>query len=214
MLSASNPMSFQHYMLGLFAVANNFPALGLFLSICQDRSRKDQLKLSRIATLTAFLTMAIALVSGQMILEFFEISIEAFKIAGGILLCVSGMAMLNSKPTQVEQHSENDFSKVISVAIIPIGIPLTTGGGTISTVILFSGKLTDWPVTIRLSCAILVMTVLIYLIFRYSTNLLHFLGNVGMNALIRIMGLFTLAIGVQFILDGVSKFFPGLMGTM
>lgn len=212
MLSASNPMSFQHYMLGLFAVANNFPALGLFLSICQNRPKKEQLKLSRIATLTAFLTMAIALVSGQMILEFFEISIEAFKIAGGILLCVSGMAMLNSKPTQVEQHSENDLSKVISVAIIPIGIPLTTGGGTISTVILFSGKLTEWTITFRLSCAILVMTVLIYLIFRYSTNLLHFLGNVGMSALIRIMGLFTLAIGVQFILDGMSKYFPGLMG--
>ena len=205
-------MSFQHYMLGLFAVANNFPALGLFLSICQNRPKKEQLELSRIATLTAFLTMAIALVSGQMILEFFEISIEAFKIAGGILLCVSGMAMLNSKPTQVEQHSENDLSKVISVAIIPIGIPLTTGGGTISTVILFSGKLTEWTITFRLSCAILVMTVLIYLIFRYSTNLLHFLGNVGMSALIRIMGLFTLAIGVQFILDGMSKYFPGLMG--
>lgn len=212
MLSASNPMSFQHYMLGLFAVANNFPALGLFLSICQDRPKKEQLKLTRIATLTAFLTMAIALVSGQMILEFFEISIEAFKIAGGILLCVSGMAMLNSKPTQVEQHNENDLSKVISVAIIPIGIPLTTGGGTISTVILFSGKLTEWAITFRLSCAILVMTVLIYLIFRYSTNLLNFLGNVGMNALVRIMGLFTLAIGVQFILDGMSKYFPGLMG--
>ncbi len=214
MLNADNPMSFQHYMLGLFAVANNFPALGLFLSICKDRSKKEQLKLSRIATLTAFLTMAIALVSGQMILGFFEISIEAFKIAGGILLCVSGMSMLNSKPVQIEQHGENDLSKVISVAIIPIGIPLTTGGGTISTVILFSGKLTDWPVTIRLSCAIFVMTLLIYLIFRYSTNLLHLLGNLGMSALIRIMGLFTLAIGVQFILDGVSKFFPGLMGTM
>ncbi|HEY9160617.1 MAG TPA: MarC family protein [Desulfomonilia bacterium] len=55
---------------------------------------------------------------------------------------------------------------------------------------------------------------MIYHIFKYSTNLLHFLGNLGMSALIRIMGLFTLAIGVQFILDGVSKFFPGLMGTM
>lgn len=201
--------SFQHYMLGLFAVANNLSALGLFLGICEGRPRAEQLKLCNIATLTAFATMTITLLSGQMVLEFFEISLNAFRIAGGLLLCSSGMAMLNAKPTKPEDQSEHDLSKVISVAVIPIGIPLTTGGGTISTIILFSSKLTDWPVTSRLFAAIVVMTVLIYLIFRYSTELLHVLGHLGMSALIRIMGLITLAIGVQFIISALASYFPG-----
>lgn len=209
-MSASDPSSFQHYLLGLFAVANNLSALGLFLGICQGRPRAEQLKLCNIATLTAFLTMTVTLVTGQLILEFFEISLTAFRIAGGVLLCTSGMAMLNAKPQRVEDQGTNDLSRVISVAIIPIGIPLTTGGGTISTIILFSGRLTDWPVTFRLFAAIVVMTGLIYLIFRYSTELLHILGHLGMSAMVRIMGLITLALGVQFILSGLAKFFPGL----
>jgi len=206
-----NEHSFQHFLLGLFAVANNFSAIGLFLSICDGLSSKEQRRLAIISTLTAFLTMTITLLTGHLILDFFEISIDAFRIAGGVLLGVSGMQMLNSKMLDQGSHQKNDLSKVISVAIVPIGIPLTTGAGTISTVILFSGKLTDWPVTITLFSAIVVMTLMIYLVFRFSTQLLALLGNLGMLVLIKIMGLFTLAIGVQFILSGLSSVFPGLI---
>jgi len=203
--------SFQHYLLGLFAVANNFSAIGLFLSICEGLSRKEQLRLALISTITAFLTMTITLLTGHLILAFFEISVDAFRIAGGVLLGVSGMQMLNSKMLDQETHQKNDLSKVIPVAIVPIGIPLTTGAGTISTVILFSGKFTNWAINVPLFSAIVAMTIVIYLVFRFSTQLLNLLGKLGMLVLIKIMGLFTLAIGVQFILSGLSSVFPGLL---
>jgi len=205
-----NEMPFQHYLLGLFAVANNFSAIGMFLAICQGLDKKQQLKLCYIATATAFLTMTITLLTGQMVLEFFGISISAFRIAGGILLAVSGLSMLNKEPSSDIKKDENSLSKMISVAIVPIGIPLTTGGGTISTIILYSGKLNNWGLFFKLFGVICIMTLIIYLIFRYSTWLLKVLGHVGLNVLIKIMGLFTLAIGVQFITSGLAGIFPVL----
>ena len=203
-------LSFQHYFLSLLAVANNVSAIGMFVAICQGRSKEEQLKLCHVATLTAVFTMLTAMFAGKLILEFFEISIDAFRIAGGLLLCSSGMKMLQSDPADTQVKIVPVLSKVIPVAIVPIGIPLTTGGGTISTVIMFSGSLLNWPLTFRLLAAIFLMGVVIFLIFRYSAELSHYLGAVGLDVVIKIMGLITLAIGVQFVITGITDLFPVL----
>ena len=204
--------TFQHFLIGIFAVANNFPALGMFLKICRGLSHKDQERLARNATLTALIVMLVALVIGRAMLQFFGISIEAFRIAGGLLLGVSGMGMLNAKSTAEDQtFHQNSYSKVISLAIIPVAIPLTTGAGTFSTIIIFADEVGhNWLQLSMLVLAILVNTGIIYIIFHYSTKLLDVMGHLGMNVLIKIVGLFTLALGVQFILLGVSAAFPAL----
>ncbi len=206
-------LTFQHLLLGIFAVANNFPALGVFLTLCQGLSKVKQEQLTRIATLSALITMILAVFTGQFILEFFGISIYAFRITGGIVLAMSGVSMLNAKAFSTEKlPQKHDLRQMIPVAIVPIAIPLTTGAGTISTITIFSESLhsSHTPIWGLLS-AILIMTVIIYISFRYSTTLLKFLGDTGMNVLIKITGLFTLAIGVQFIIDGIASTFPALI---
>jgi multiple antibiotic resistance protein len=204
-------MSFQHYMLGLFAVANNISAIPLFLSLCEGLSEKEQKKLGLTATLTAFLTMAVAMFTGSAILNFFEISINAFRIAGGLLLMITGLSMMKSDAQDSTQVNSKGFSEKISAAVIPIGIPLTTGAGTISTVILFAEKLESYSIIMKLSGAIACMTVIIYLLFRYSTSVVKYLGHTGLNVVTKIFGLITLALGIQFILTGLTNTFPGLM---
>jgi multiple antibiotic resistance protein len=207
-------LTFQHLLLGIFAVANNFPALGLFLIICKGLSPMKHERLTRIATLSALITMLLSLFTGELVLAFFGISIDAFRITGGILLAMSGVSMLNSQAISTEENTpqKQDFLQKIPVAIVPIGIPLTTGAGTISTITIFSEELKRNHMPIwGLLGAILVMTVIIYITFRYSTGLLKVLGNTGMNVLIKITGLFTLAIGVQFITEGISRLFPALV---
>lgn len=205
-------LSFPHFFIGIFAVANNFPALGPFLQICQGLSREDQLRLCKTATLTSFIVMIVALVIGNGLLSFFGITIGAFRIAGGLLLGVSGMNMLNSKSQDEElaDHS-NSYPKVISLAVIPVAIPLTTGAGTISTIVIFMDEIAgQWSEILMLFLAIVATTAIIYIIFKYSTNLLDVLGKLGMNVLIKVVGLFTLALGVQFIILGISVTFPNL----
>jgi len=79
-------MSFQHYLLGLFAVANNVAAIPLYISIIQGRTDKEQHKICFTATLASFITMITSLFAGLAVLNFFQISIPAFRIAGGLVL--------------------------------------------------------------------------------------------------------------------------------
>ena len=187
-----NELSFQHYLLGLFAVANNIPAIPLFLELCEGLSPKEKHKLAIIATITSFITMITAMIAGMSILGFFDISISAFRIAGGLLLLNTGLSMMNSTQQVVVQGGEHTFSKIISTAVIPISIPLTTGAGTMSTVILFTQEIHHFdPLMLKLLGAIVCMTLIIYFSFRYSIDIIKILGHTGMDVLSKIFGLVT-----------------------
>ena len=217
MFKGSEILSFPYFLIGIFAVANNLKALASFLNICKGLSPEEQIRLSRNATLASFIAMLVALFTGEAILSFFGISIAAFRIAGGIVLSLSGIAMLNSvpEPDDGSRPQPSSYSKVISLAIIPVAIPLTTGAGTFSTIILFADQVGhNWIKYIYLILAILVNTLFIYIVFRYSNKLLDILGHIGMNVLIRVVGLFTLAIGIQFIIFGLGSSFPVLKLTL
>ncbi|MGA3115819.1 MAG: MarC family protein [Syntrophobacteraceae bacterium] len=205
--------SFQHYLLGLMAVANNIPAIPFFLGLCEELSPKEQHKLCIIATITSLITMITAMITGMSILGFFDISIYAFRIAGGLLLLNTGLNMMNSsQQVVVQEGGKYSFSKMISLAVIPISIPLTTGAGTMSTVILFTQQIHHSDtLMIKLISAILCMTLIIYLSFRYSPQLIKILGHTGMDVLAKIFGLITLALGIQFMITGIQGAFPKLM---
>ncbi|MGA2403384.1 MAG: MarC family protein [Syntrophobacteraceae bacterium] len=207
-----NELSFQHYFLGLIAVANNIPAIPFFLELCEGLSLKEQHKLSFIATITSFITMITAMIAGMSILGFFDISIHAFRIAGGLLLLNTGLNMMNSTQQVTVQASKYSFSRMISLAVIPISIPLTTGAGTMSTVILFTQQIHYFdPLMLKLLSAIVCMTIIIYFSFRYSTHIIDILGHTGMDVLAKIFGLITLALGIQFMITGVQGAFPKFM---
>ncbi|MCX6277981.1 MAG: NAAT family transporter [Bacteroidetes bacterium] len=204
-------LSFQHYLLGLFAVANNIPAIPLYLLLIDGLTRKEQNKLCLIATIASFITMVVSMVTGMGILAFFDISVNAFRIAGGLLLLGTGFKMMDSVEKSIESAGERTLAKKISTAIVPIAIPLTTGAGTMSTIILFSQDIHSFPyLELKLFLAIVAMTMIIYFTFRYSPKIVQLLGPTGMDVLTKIFGLITLALGVQFILTGISGAFPGI----
>lgn len=205
-------LTFRHLLLGIFAVANNFPAIGPFLALCSGLSKDEENRLAFIATVSSLITMLLAMIAGQSVLAFFGISIDAFRATGGVVLCLSGGKMLASNVAdEITNAVITSFEQKIPAAIVPIAIPLTTGAGTIATITIFSGELKSVGMSFWiLLAAILVMSAIIYLVFKYSTKLSHFLGKTGMNVLTKITGLFTMAIGIQFIFDALISVFPGL----
>lgn len=203
-----NDVTFQHYLIGLLAVANNIPAIAPYLILTRNLEAQQKRRLSLIITITAFIVMGLSFFFGTLILSFFGISVSAFQIAGGLLLGGAGMNMLNSKGSndikdkQVEKGDVN-YSNSVSTSIVPIAIPLTTGAGTMSTITVFSEAASASGSQIQLALAILIMTTIIYVSFRFVERMNKFLGAVGMSVMTKIMGLFTLAIGVQFVVEGV-----------
>jgi multiple antibiotic resistance protein len=203
------PSTFQHYLLGLFAVANNFPAIGPFLTLSQGLPSSQVRRVIRITTLSSLLIMLAAYFLGTAVLQFFGISVSAFQIAGGLLLGFSGLSMLNATDPG-DSHEKNfdvshmDVGQMTSSAIVPISLPLTAGAGTMSTITVYAEGAHTLNHRIELVGAILTMAILIGLMFTFATRLTQLLGHVGMTVLIKVMGLFTLAIGVQFIATGAS----------
>jgi len=214
--------SFQHYLVGLMAVANNFSALPMFLSLVAGLTAAQALKMTTASTISTFVTMIISMFFGTAVLSFFGISMSAFQIAGGVLLGSTGMSMITSKsnsdvagksvdlPAGSTEPQGKDMTSIISQAIVPISMPLTAGAGTISTVTLFSGTAEKTGTMLELFLAICVMTLIVFLIFHYAIYLIKILGQIGMNVMVKVMGLFTLAIGVQFIVEGVTHIYSAL----
>jgi multiple antibiotic resistance protein len=203
------PTTFQHYLLGLFAVANNVPAMGPFLTISQGVPKREVRRVIRVATFSSLLIMLGAYFLGTAVLQFFGIGVSAFQIAGGLLLGASGLSMLNARDPGDSHEKRCDLNQIdvgqmTSTAIVPISLPLTTGAGTMSTITVYANSTNSLDHRIELLAAILVMAIIIGLMFTFAARLTQLLGHVGMTVLIKVMGLFTLAIGIQFIVTGTS----------
>ena len=203
-------MTFQHYLLGLFAVANNIPALPLHMNLCQGIDVPGQHRLCAVATGSSLVTMVVSLVIGAAVLEFFGISIAAFRIAGGLLLVTSGLGMLTSKCDDPGGLIPATLSEMIPLAVVPIAIPLTTGAGTMSTIILFAESAGSLNGLLKIGAAIGGVSAANYLTFFYSPVIVRVLGHTGMDIFTKIFGLITLALGIQFIITGVLAAFPAL----
>ena len=209
------PSTFQHDLLGLFAVANNVPALGPFLSLSEQVSRSQARHVMRVATVTSLLIMLGAYLFGTTILQFFGIGISAFQIAGGLLLGSAGLGMLHANDAlgssdKAIDTSQLDSAQLTSTAIVPIALPLTTGAGTMSTITVYAEAAHTLNHRLELLAAIGAMTVIIALMFSFAAQLTRWLGPVGMTVLIKVMGVFTLAIGIQFIVTGASSILQSL----
>jgi len=203
-------MTFQHYLLGLFAVANNIPALPPYMNMCREIEKNGQHRLCFVATSTSLTIMTVSMLIGAAVLDFFGISIAAFRIAGGLLLVSSGLGMLKSRCEEPGSISALRLSDVIPLAVVPIAIPLTTGAGTISTIILFAESAHTISGLAKIGAAILGVSAVNYLTFYYSPVIIRVLGHTGMDIFTKIFGLITLALGIQFILTGVTGAFPVL----
>jgi len=203
-------VTFQHYLLGIFAVGNNISALPMHMNLCKGLSKNAQHRLCLTATTASLATMAVSFLMGAAVLEFFGISIAAFRIAGGLYLATSGLGMLRSK-SDGDSPQTFSLSEVIPIAVVPIAIPLTSGPGVISAIILFAQEAHGLPGLLKIGAAIGTVSAINYLSFYFSPVIIRVLGHTGMDIFTKVFGLITLALGVQFILTGLSTSFPVLL---
>jgi len=203
-------VTFQHYLLGIFAVGNNISALPMHMNLCKGLSKSAQHRLCLTATTASLATMAVSFFMGAAVLEFFGISIAAFRIAGGLFLATSGLGMLKSK-SDGDSPQTFSLSEVIPIAVVPIAIPLTSGPGVISAIILFAQEAHGLPGLLKIGAAIGTVSAINYLSFYFSPVIIRVLGHTGMDIFTKVFGLITLALGVQFILTGLSTSFPVLL---
>ncbi len=136
----------------------------------------------------------------------FSITLPAFKIAGGLLLFIVAMDMLQARRSQTQESAEEReaASAKEEVGISPIGIPMLAGPGAISTVMVLMGQSTHWWQAVPVFAAISVTAAASYYILAGANRVRSLLGEIGIRVLGRLMGLVLVAIAVQFVLNGLA----------
>lgn len=199
--------------IGLLAIVNPFGAIPLFISMTANESELQRKKTVDLTSIGVTVILLTVLFFGQPILNFFGISIDSFRIAGGILLLLMAIAMLNAKTSNVKQTEVEAYESMDkeSVAIVPLAMPMLAGPGGISSVIIASHKGDGFGHYFGITIGILLLSALVWLILRAATWIARHLGETGINIFSRIMGLILAAIAIEFIANGIKGLFPGLL---
>lgn len=190
----------------IFVLVDPFAAIPAFLVMTSDSVGARRRRMALRAAWTCFTVLAVFSIAGSFIFKLFGITLPAFKIAGGIILGLIGLDMVQAKrsPTKETPGDTEESLEKEDVGIIPLGIPMLAGPGSISTVMVLVSQSVDWKHGAVIFSAIAVTSAISFVILAAADRVRSFLGDTGIRILTRMMGLLLTAIAVQFILNGLK----------
>ncbi len=210
-----NMLGYSEYLkifISLLAIVNPFGAIPLFISMTASENNRERRKTSNLVTLSVTIILLVALFFGELLLRFFGITIDSFRVGGGILILLMAIAMLHAKTSPVRQTEEEADESIEkeSVAIVPLAMPLLAGPGAISTVILSAHKSAGIAHYMMIALGICLLSLVIWGVLRLSPWIAGRISATGINIFTRIMGLILAAIAIEVIANGMKGLFPVL----
>lgn len=191
--------------IALFPIVNPFGAVPFFLSISANLTPDRRSRILRKTTVYVFFILVVFLFAGNLVLRFFNISLPAIRIAGGLLLYRIGQNMLMARPKfETTKEEEDESLHKQDVSFTPLAMPMLSGPGSIAVALGLSDQIRNLSDYAAMTVAVLLVAGATFLILRASTFLLRILGYNGMNVMTRMMGFITLCISVQFIVNGTT----------
>ncbi len=205
---------YSRFVVALFAILTPFAAIPLFLNLTADQTGKERARTARTAIATIAILLVTSAVLGDTILRLIGTSLASFRVGGGLVLLLMALSMLNARVSSVQQ-TPDEVREAISkdaVGVVPIGIPLLAGPGSISAVIIQMERGSDYGHQALVIACILFVCALVWGALALATFIGERLGRTGLNILNRIFGLLLAAIAVEVIAAGLRGLFPGFAG--
>ena len=199
----------------LFAIVDPVGVIPIFLSATLGFSESQRRLAARVAAITVIAVLATFTFVGEPLLAFFGIRIAAFSVAGGLLLLLLALSMVQAHVSPQRQTREEAAEAIEkdAVGVVPLGVPLLAGPGAITHVIVASGAA---PGDVLHQGALLIPIVLVgltvWIAFRLAPMIAARLGATGIHVVTRLMGLIIAAISIEMIATGLGSLFPGLLG--
>jgi multiple antibiotic resistance protein len=188
----------------LLALLNPLSVAPIYLSLTAGYTPEHRRRTLRTAIFTGGGVLFFFALLGGTLFQLFGITLEAFRIAGGIILFGIGMDMLQAKQSRVKAtpEEEEEALQKEDIAITPLGIPLIVGPGSITTVMVLMGSAPTGGHVAVLFATLIAVLGIVFAALAAAPLLLRRFGQTGLNVMTRIMGLLLTVIGVQFIIDG------------
>ncbi|XRX42411.1 MAG: YchE family NAAT transporter [Buchnera aphidicola (Eriosoma harunire)] len=202
------------FFISLFALVNPIGMIPIFMSMTINNSNDERNKINLKSNIAASLILCITLFIGDLILHIFGISINSFRIAGGILIIIIAMSMITGKIIEESKHGTKIICKknvCSDVSIVPLAMPLIAGPGAISSTIVWSNCYFHW-INLFLCCIVIIFfSFCCWLLFRTGPVIVRMLGHTGVNILTRVMGLLLMSLGIEFITISVRALLYGII---
>ncbi len=181
----------------------------VFLALTHKNTPAERNNQALKATIFMVFILGSFLFAGNYIINFYGISIEGIRIAGGLMIMQWGYSLLNPKEggRKITTEDEAEALEKPDISFSPLAMPLLSGPGSIAVVLGLGSAANTFEIYFTLFVAIVLVAFASYVVLRVSPKAVRYLGKTGMTALTRMMGFIALCIGVQFIINGVTALF-------
>nr|WP_086940213.1 YchE family NAAT transporter [Thaumasiovibrio occultus] len=205
---------FVQFFVGLIAAVNPIGIMPVFVSLTAHMSPADRNRTAYVANVAVLVILTVSLLAGQFLLDMFGISLDSFRVGGGILLLSIAFSMMSGKLGEDKQNKQEETESISreQVGVVPLAMPLMAGPGAISSTIVYGSRYPGSMNTLGFIATLALFVFACWLLYRSAPLLVRFLGQTGINVITRIMGLILAALGIEFIATGMRALFPGLAG--
>lgn len=189
----------------LLALINPFGAIPLFLGLTAAQSAQEVRSTVNTASIATVIVIAVSALFGEMLLKVFGISIASLQVGGGLLLFFLAFKMFNAEPGRARTSLEvaHEAAERSSIAVVPLTIPLLTGPGTVSTVIIYAERAQHWLELVAMILIGAVIGAVVWATLNLAGPISRLAGQTGLNIMTRVMGLVLAALAVEFVAVGV-----------
>ena len=192
----------------IFFLVDPFAAIPSFLAITESVDPVRRNRMARKGAITCFIVLTSFALAGQYIFQMFGIKLPAFEVAGGLILLLIGLDMLEAKrsPTQEAHGDAQEGAAKEDAGIVPLGIPMLAGPGAISSVMVLVGQVPGlWHWEMGAILGSIALTCLVsYWVLAGAGRVRKVMGETGIRILVRIMGLLLVALAMQFFVNGLT----------
>lgn len=188
----------------LFTMLNPLGVIPMYTGLTVNLPQKETKQVAIKASITAGLTLIMFALAGNLIFDFFGVSVNSLRIVGGVIFFMVGFDMLQAAAVRTKDSGESNIDYATDIAITPLAIPLISGPGAITASIVLFNDAGTISHKIILLCVIVLNLVIVLIALLSSRKIVKLLGESGNKVLMRIMGLIVMVIAVEFLFSGLK----------
>lgn len=198
-----------------FTIINPLGTMPIFMTMTASLSKERRKQTAKKATIVAFFTIIAFAFSGQILFNFFGISVNSFRIVGGLIFFMMGWDMLQARLGSFKHTDDEDKidAYVEDISITPLAIPMICGPGAITNAIILMEDANGYPQRVILVAVIAFVLIITYLVLVGGSKITEKIGTTGNKVMMRLMGLIVMVIAVEFFFSGLKPIILGIMNN-
>jgi len=192
----------------LFVIVDPPGCAPIFATLTQNTSKAHRRTMAyKSVGVASIILIGFAFV-GEWLFSKLGISLDALRIAGGIMLFIIGLNMVFEKRTESREDRAEDYLEEVEnpedISVFPMGIPMIAGPGTMASLLILMGDQPGYSGEIAVMAALVLVLIITLVSFLLAGGLIKLMGKTFTNVLTRVLGVLLATLAAQFVLDGIQ----------